>query len=152
MRESHIHRIEVHVSGICFYYNQVLIAKRSPSRNIYPGYWECSGGQVKAGESFDESVLRQLKEELGVIAEIIKPFKTYEIPVPDLEQKKIPGLRFACNVKRFVNSRSPEISDEHTEWKLLAVSEIGPFSLIPGLKEDIIEAYALYLKGNAKTN
>jgi len=150
MRESHIDRIEVHVSGICFHEHNVLVAKRSSTRKIYPGFWECGGGQVRIGENFEEAVLRQLKEELGVTAQIIKPFKTYEIQAPETNQKKIPGLRFVCRLLGFMDGSSPKISNEHTEWKLLAIEELGKVKLIPGLKEDILEAYSLYKQATEK--
>jgi ADP-ribose pyrophosphatase YjhB (NUDIX family) len=151
MRESHVDLIEAHVSGICFHEHNVLVAKRTPSRKIYPGFWECGGGQVRIRESFEEAVLRQLKEELSVTAQIIKPFKTYEIQAPETKQKKIPGLRFVCRLLGFMDSKSPQISDEHTEWKLLAIEELSNVKLIPGLKEDILEAYSLYKQATEKS-
>jgi 8-oxo-dGTP pyrophosphatase MutT (NUDIX family) len=79
MREDGVGLIEAHVSGVCFSGDLVLVAKRAQNREIYPNLWECGGGQVKEGESFEEAVLRQLEEELGVKAKVIAPFKAYEI-------------------------------------------------------------------------
>ena len=143
--------IEAHVSGVCFYGDCVLAAKRAPNREIYPNLWECGGGQVKKGESFEEAVLRQLEEELGVKAKVIAPFKTYEI-LPKGEKghnrnelsgikAKIPGIRFICRLEGFLDGKSPKISPEHTEWKLQPVSQLDKLELIPMLKEDINEAY-----------
>ncbi len=117
MREEKIHKIEVHVAGICFKNDRVLIARRSQSRKIYPNLWECGGGQVETGENLNEAVERQLKEELGVIIEPIKILDSYEITIPDSEQKKIPGVQFVCRVLGFVNGKCPQISEEHSEWR-----------------------------------
>jgi len=79
MREDGVGLIEAHVSGVCFSGDLVLVAKRAQNREIYPNLWECGGGQVRPGENFEEAVLRQLEEELGVKAKVIAPFKAYEI-------------------------------------------------------------------------
>lgn len=97
MREYKTHKIEVHVAGICIHENKVLIAKRSPERKLYPELWEYSGGQVEAGENFEEAVIRQMKEEFGIIVKPVKVIGTYEISNPASEQKKIPGIRFICD-------------------------------------------------------
>ena len=52
MREEEIHRIEVHVAGICFKDDKVLVAKRSPDMALLPSLWECGGGSVARGENF----------------------------------------------------------------------------------------------------
>lgn len=144
MREEKIHKIEVHVAGICFYGNKVLMVKRTPSRKLYPNLWECGGGQVEMGENFTEAVKRQLKQELGVFIEPIKVLVTYEILTPGLEQKKIPGIIFVCKLVGFVNGKGPKISKEHSEWRWQPIDKLDELELIPGLKENIKFAYSVY--------
>ncbi len=46
---------------------QIFIQKRTVSKDIYPGFWDvAAGGVVLAGESYNESALRELNEELGI--------------------------------------------------------------------------------------
>ena len=137
MREVISHKIEVHVAGICIHDNKVLIAKRSPNRKLYPSLWECGGGQVEAGESFEEAVIRQIREEFSAIVKPIKVLGTYEISKADLEQKKIPGIKFVCRIEGFVNGTEPIISDEHTEWRWQPVEKLNEVEYIPGVVEDI---------------
>ncbi len=44
-------KFELHVAAICFREHEskleVLCAKRTPERTLYPGKWECGGGAVK---------------------------------------------------------------------------------------------------------
>lgn len=142
MREEKIHRIEVHVAGFCFDGNKVLILKRSPLRKLYPNLWECGGGAVRPGENFEDALKREMTDEAGVIVEPVMALKTYQILVPDSGQKKIPGLRFVCKFIGFVNGKGPQISKEHTEWKWVAIDKLDGLDFIPGIKEDIKEAYS----------
>ena len=144
MREEKIHKIEVHVSGVCFKEDKVLIAKRSSRRKLYPNFWECGGGQIESGENFIEAVKRQLEQELGIIVEPIRIFKTYEILTPNSEQKKIPGVRFICKIVGYTNEQEPQISEEHSEWRWQPVADLAERELIPGLEEDIKLAYFVY--------
>ena len=49
-----------------------LITKRVMTKAWAPGCWEVSGGAAQAGEESREAVLREVKEETGVSASIIK--------------------------------------------------------------------------------
>jgi 16S rRNA (adenine1518-N6/adenine1519-N6)-dimethyltransferase len=45
----------------------VLLQKRSNSKDSHPGWWDISvGGHVDKGESYEEAVTRELREELGL--------------------------------------------------------------------------------------
>ena len=48
---------------------QVLLQKRSRNKDSYPGCYDTSSaGHIPAGSGYEESALRELKEELGVTA------------------------------------------------------------------------------------
>ncbi len=45
----------------------VLLQKRSMLKDCCPGYWDSSAaGHVEAGESYDQCVMREVTEELGI--------------------------------------------------------------------------------------
>ena len=54
---------------------QFLLAQR-PAGKPYAGYWEFPGGKVKAHESSEQALRRELQEELGMHAEQIYPWLT----------------------------------------------------------------------------
>jgi 8-oxo-dGTP diphosphatase len=49
----------------------VLLARRSPKEKL-AGFWEFPGGKVEAGETSEDSLARELIEELGIRARIGK--------------------------------------------------------------------------------
>ena len=63
--------------------SRVLIAKRPEGRPL-AGYWEFPGGKIEAGETPEDTVIRELAEELSV--KVTKPclapltFSTYDYP------------------------------------------------------------------------
>lgn len=59
--------------GIFFQDGKILAAQRADGRPL-AGYWEFPGGKIEAGESGEEALYRELKEELQIEAEIGKFF------------------------------------------------------------------------------
>jgi 8-oxo-dGTP diphosphatase len=150
MRENHPETIEVHVAGICFRETtegiRVLLGKRQPTRALYPGLWECGGGQVVPGENFEEAVARQMREEFGVLVDRSLPFSTYEIETPNLPQKKIPGIKFVCFWKGYADGATEPICDgtEHSECRWQSIDDLSGFDFIPGVRDDIRRGWEIF--------
>ncbi|HHJ40533.1 MAG: hypothetical protein AXA67_10340 [Methylothermaceae bacteria B42] len=60
--------------------SEVLLQKRSRQKAVKPGFWDSTAaGHVDAEEDYDQCVLREVKEELGIqLPEI--PHKAFKIP------------------------------------------------------------------------
>ena len=148
-REEKRHLIEAHVSGICFRETEnnieILIAKRNNNRELYPRKWECGGGQVFAGENFEEAVKRQIADELGVVVDKTIVSGTYEIKTPQLEQKKIPGIQFVCFFDKYLNGKGPQINlKEFSEWKWQAIDSLNEIDFIEGMQDEIRTSWEFY--------
>jgi 8-oxo-dGTP diphosphatase len=48
--------------------NRVLIAQRPPGKSM-AGLWEFPGGKIEPGERPEQTLIRELKEELGITVE-----------------------------------------------------------------------------------
>lgn len=45
---------------------EILVSKRAPLKQMYPLTWECTGGSCIKGETSLQSILREIREELGL--------------------------------------------------------------------------------------
>jgi 8-oxo-dGTP diphosphatase len=52
--------------------DRLLVARRAPGQHL-EGLWEFPGGGVEAGETAEEALTRELREELGVTADVGEP-------------------------------------------------------------------------------
>lgn len=62
--------------------NKVLICQRSATMKL-PMKWEFPGGKIEHGESKEESLQREIKEELGMIITIDRALNPVEYHYPD---------------------------------------------------------------------
>ena len=53
---------------ICEHGTHVLLIKRSLKTDPWPGYWAFPGGKLENGELFRECAIRELQEEVGIVA------------------------------------------------------------------------------------
>lgn len=60
---------------------QVLLAQRPPGK-AYAGFWEFPGGKLEAGESPHAALVRELREELGIVVRRAAPWLVQEFVYP----------------------------------------------------------------------
>ncbi len=59
--------------------NKVLLFKRSPEETTNPGKYGMLGGHIEKGETPEEALRREVKEEAGVELGSFKKLKVYEL-------------------------------------------------------------------------
>jgi len=93
----------------------VLITQRSESMP-HPLKWEFPGGKVKEGESIEECIVREIREELGVKVEVNRLLPSVRHSYGNFPIMLIP---LVCTV------RKGEISlKEHKSYKWISLDEL----------------------------
>jgi 8-oxo-dGTP pyrophosphatase MutT (NUDIX family) len=54
------------VGALIVQHHTLLLGQRSPTRTFYPGVWDLFGGHLEPGEHPDQTLIRELREELGI--------------------------------------------------------------------------------------
>ena len=89
--------------------NEFLLVERSLSDDYMAGYWELPGGGVDYGETPQESLRREIKEECGIGIKIIKPVAANTYFINDLQRIEI---TFLCDAI----DENVELSSEHSNF------------------------------------
>ena len=100
---------------------EVLLQKRTANKLRNPNKWSKTGGQVDSGESVDEAIFREVKEELGI--EIPKN----QIKVIDIHKSNDENRRFSYNFIFVVNYQIEDYilqKEEVAEAKYVTIEEI----------------------------
>jgi 8-oxo-dGTP diphosphatase len=102
--------------------NKTLIARRSSNKHL-GGYWELPGGKIEKGETPEESLVREIKEELGVSINVIDFFMANSHHYPN---KSILLKAYFCDII----SGAFELTD-HDKIEWIEKSEFKNFKFAP---------------------
>ncbi len=112
-----------------------LMLKRVPKMG---GFWQPVTGNVEVAESFEDAVLREVQEELGIddIIKLIDTEFSYEFTDNNMDQfERIFGVEVSIN-------QNVKLSSEHTEYCWVSRDEaINDYLKYPGNKEGLRRLY-----------
>jgi 8-oxo-dGTP diphosphatase len=100
---------------------KVLLGLRAPSKNVWPGHWDTIGGHVEAGESLEEALIRETREETGVTLTRFRLIATVRERQPELYGD---ALHHVYAVTAWQGGEPSNTCDEHSELKWFSVSEM----------------------------
>ncbi len=117
--------------------SKVLVAQRNTDDEHY-GHWEFPGGKMNSGESIEDALKRELKEELNIEISASKPFDdlTYTYP-----QQKV-KLHFFL-VTEF--SRKPEGKEgQKIEW--ISVKNLSQLDMLHANKNIVVQLQSMFVE------
>src|SRR5213596_2978795 len=91
---------------------RVLLGLRSASKRVWPSHWDAIGGRVKAGESLEVALVREVREELGVTPTVFRRIASVEERQPDLYG---PAVHHIYAVTDWAGGEPTNASGEHSE-------------------------------------
>jgi 8-oxo-dGTP diphosphatase len=73
--------VEVDIAGgLLCYQGRLLLGKRSARRRAYPEVWDVPGGHVAPGETAEQTLVRELHEEIGVTPTVWREMAVLHAP------------------------------------------------------------------------
>ena len=105
---------------------EIFCCKRGPGRAL-DGYWEFPGGKVESHETHEETIIREIKEELNSVIEPIKYLGVSNHEYKDLDKPfSITMYAYECKLIEGELTLS-----EHTEKQWVKVSQLDKVNFAP---------------------
>ena len=106
--------------GMVMREGRVLIARRKDGVHL-GGYWEFPGGKIEAGETAEECVRREMREEVGVEVRVVRRLEKIEY---EDERGWVRLWPFVCEV---VKGEAEARAAAEVRWVL--VGELGSYRM-----------------------
>jgi mutator protein MutT len=115
--------------------NKCLIVKRSENETAYPGRWAFVGGKLERGERLEDTLRREVKEEVGLEVEG-KPefFSDWTFIRPD----DVNVVAVCFKVRTTTEDVKLE-EDAFSEYRWVGANELEGLDLIDGMEKQIKE-------------
>ncbi len=103
------------------------------------GKYDVIGGRLEPGQHFNDSLIREVKEETGLTVTVGQPFFVNEWrPVVKNEHWQIVGIFFACEAE----SDAVTLSDDHDDYNWIDPKDYK----ISGVIENLAPVFEAYLQ------
>ena len=105
--------------------DRILLGRRRADGNYYPDCWDIFGGHCKAGETPEETLKRELQEELGIWPEEYSLLGVYDEPHPELYGE---GKHYFFAVREWSGDPS-NLGNEHEEIQWFTIYDLRDVTL-----------------------
>jgi mutator protein MutT len=109
-------------AGLIRHQARLLITRRPAGKHM-AGFWEFPGGKQESGETLEQCLARELKEELGLDVAVGELFMTVE---HEYETKFISLHCFEC---RLLQGSPASLEGQETQW--VNIEELNKFVFAP---------------------
>ncbi len=122
------------VNALLVRHGQILLARRSPHRRAYAGLWSFPGGHVEQDEAFDAALVRELREEIGVVPISFRWLTSIADP-------RDPTVIYHMAIVEAWNGEPAVQGDEHTElcWYGFPLAAALPDLALPKYRRLLME-------------
>lgn len=119
------------LKAVIWHEEKFLILKRTKVNPSEPDLWEFPGGGLELGEQHEEALVREIKEETNLKAQVIRPLSIWDAKRKDGTQ--VVGITFLCE---FLGGETT-LSDEHSAFAWVRPSEIGNYHVFPQMLKEV---------------
>ena len=124
-------RLPISAKGVLIHRGRVLLLKNER------GEWELPGGRLDEGETPEETVVREIREETGLLVSVVSLVDAWVYQVTRSERVLV--LEYACRMK---GNGAVTISHEHAEHTWLRPADLRGEPLPEGYRRGIRRALA----------
>ena len=124
-------RFFVAVKALLFVEGKFLLVKRSDKARGEHHFWELPGGRMEFGETPEHALQRELAEETGLSANILRPLQTWSFFRE--EETQIVGITFLCKAE----TGAVQLSDEHEAYAWIRFDELAQYNIVPTVLSDL---------------
>jgi 8-oxo-dGTP diphosphatase len=133
------HQFYVGIHGVIASRGRMLVLKRAPAMTYRPGSWDLPGGHITLGESLEECLSREVKEETGLDVAIDRLLGLNAM----ISEPYLQAI-YSCRLSVFQNVRLRP--DEHVDHRWVTVDELASLELIPYLSAILKRGWLSYVK------
>lgn len=105
-----------------------LLAKRGPKAKNERGKWEFPGGSIEFGDTMKDTIIREMKEELGVTVELLEHLPPVDHIIPNDHQHWVTSAFTAKIVSGEPRIMEPEKCEEIGWFSLSEIDKL-PLSI-----------------------
>ncbi len=135
------YKLNIRAAAVIIHNNKILVHK-----NVRKDHCALPGGRIAIGENSEETIKREIKEEIGKETEIIGYIGTIE-NFFEMNQKKYYEILFIHRVE-FINEEDKKIDytihniegKEYLEYEWLDVDKIKEYNILPKCLKDILKS------------
>jgi 8-oxo-dGTP diphosphatase len=99
--------------------NRYLVLRRASNCPYEASRWELPGGKVKAGETMEEALVREVAEETSLTVQVGSPIRTYT-NLDSFPAQQYFEVTFECEQRAGILG----LSHEHNSYDWLSVNEL----------------------------
>lgn len=119
------------VKAVIWNEGKFLILKRSKQHIAEPDLWEFPGGGLELGEKHEEALVREISEETGLDASVVRPLSVWDAKRKDGTQ--VLGVTFLCHL----NSGTLLLSDEHEDYAWIHPNDIESYPVFAQMIKEV---------------
>jgi ADP-ribose pyrophosphatase YjhB (NUDIX family) len=124
-------KTRVFTTGVVLRGGKVLILKRKPDDDSYPGVWDCVGGHFEEGESAEECMLREAREETGQKMTIVRLGNL-------IEYLDAYGRAVAVPFVLRPEPGRDVVPTEHSEFRWVTPADLDDYDIVPDLAKALV--------------